>query len=105
MPRQKWSEISAALTIIRGDERARNHANKVRIFKKRLQRMADELEESSERMWTGWYVLLCDDSKAESGYKFLGFFNPDKSSEDEEPEWDAAVPIATPETIPEFDGW
>ena len=105
MARRKWSEVGAALALIQAHERVKNHENRARILKKRLQGIVDGLEDVSERAWTGWFVLLKKDSAATSGFRVLDVFNPDKCEEGEEPEWDLALPIPVPDTTPEFDGW
>jgi len=106
MARKKYSEVGAALTIVRMEEQAKDHKNHICILKERLQRIVEELDSIPKREWTGWFVLLEEDKSAPSGFKCAGLFNPDKcEEEDEEPEWRLALPIPTSDTAPEFNGW
>jgi len=80
---------------------------RIPTFRKRLMNICDSLEEKLPK-YTGWFVLLKRTGKLsalEGSWKFLGFYNPDVSPEDAEPEWDLCIPISEPETVEEFQGW
>lgn len=74
-------------------------------FKTRLSEYLDNLNNLKFPKYTGWFVLLNYSKISESGYEFVGFFNPDLSNENDEPKWQIAIPIITEETIKEFTGW
>jgi len=75
----------------------------LRRLKERLSSLVGSIPDTKEPKFTGWFVLLKKNDKPESGFEFLGFFNPDISKD--EPEWDMCLPIQSLETIEEFQGW
>lgn len=76
--------------------------SKVQNFRKRLNSFCDSLEEDTTIKYTGYFVLLKQES---DGWKSLGVYNPDKDENVNEPEWDIALAIPTKESIKEFRGW
>lgn len=87
--------------------RAKDAEKRLIEIKSRLRAFVDSLEGAKMPKYSGWYVCLGDDPDSLSGYKFLGFFNPDECAEDgsDEPEWTLCIPIWDKESIPEFLGW
>jgi len=76
--------------------------DKLAQLKATLTRAVEDIAEVQRTKQTGWFVLLRRDGE---GWKCIRTFNPDTSPEDTEPEWDLALPIPDPTTIPEFQGW
>lgn len=80
-------------------------------YNRRLLRMVTSIRSIVDRVdiktpkYTGWFVLLRESPESDSGFEFVGFFNPDVSPENSEPEWSYALPIQTSESIEEFLGW
>jgi len=72
--------------------------------KRSLEKELERIRESVKVEYSGWYVLLAKDG---DGFRFLSLFNPDTFDEatETEPEWEFAIPIPTPDTYPEFQGW
>lgn len=85
------------------DRHSKNVTNILKNIQKMLRAVINELELIKKTKYSGWFVLLKKDPEAQSGYKFIGFFNPDVY--DFEPPWDVSIPIEVPEDIPEFEGW
>ncbi len=76
--------------------------DKLAQLKATLTRAVEDIAEVQRTKQTGWFVLL---RRAGEGWECIGTFNPDVSPEDTEPNWDLALPIPDPATIPEFQGW
>ena len=79
--------------------------NKLKIIKSRAEALIDYIDEIKTPKYSGWFALFGDDDGSPSGFKFIGFFNPDECDEDSEPEWQYAVPMRDKEHFPEFIGW
>lgn len=78
---------------------------KLKIIKSRAESLIEYIDDIKLPTYTGWFALFDDDETDSSGFKFIGFFNSDKVSENDEPNWKYAVPMASKETFPEFLGW
>ena len=89
--------------MVEMDQRSKTTSNTLQNVKKIIQSAIKEIEHVRTAKYTGWYILLKKDKSSDSGYKFVGFFNPDSSSH--EPQWDVCMPIEEPESILEFVGW
>jgi hypothetical protein len=106
MSEQSRLELKLSLSLIRAETQNKEYKNHIRRLTESLKRITDGLSDIPEQKWTGWYVLLAKDENAVSGLKFVGMYNPDVYEEEEdEPEWDAAIPIPVIKTMPEFVGW
>ena len=84
--------------------RANKAFKDLKQLKKRITDVLDCFPETKIPKYTGWFVLIRENPKTDSGFEFLGFFNPDIYQETE-PEWHFAIPIQSSETINEFQGW
>ena len=103
------SSINSIIRMIGAKQELLSLKKRVNYFRQRLMDLCDAVEQDAKLEYTGWYVLL---KKEKEGWKCLGTFNPDTCSEAEvkdlenpEMEWDICLPIPTPETIKEFEGW
>ena len=106
MSEQTRLEMKLTLSLIRAETQVQDHKSYIRSLKRSLENMVRGLSDIPAQKWTGWYVLLAKDENAVSGLKFVGIYNPDVYEEEEnEPEWDAAIPIPELGTMPEFQGW
>lgn len=97
------AQLSCELVWVKSQVKERDW--KISNLKKRLERMAGEIDNIPNYKSSGWFILLGKDPAEESGFKFLGFFNPTVTDEFKEPEWDICLPIPVPETMKEFQGW
>lgn len=91
------------LAAFQAIHKADNLMSQMNRYQKRIKQATDTFEIKTLD-YTGWFVLL-KRAPIDCGFEFVGIFNPDQSSEGEEPEWDYALPIPTPDSIPEFMGW
>lgn len=64
-----------------------------------------EPHKTKATIYTGYYILLKETNNPDKPFEFLSIFNPDKDEDYSEPEWDLALPIPTPDTALEFQGW
>lgn len=87
------------------NRRAEDALKKLKQLKQRITEINDSIDEYQPPEYTGWFVLLKDNDNEPSGFEFVGFFNPDKSDEDAEPEWSVAIPLRHKKDFPEFMGW
>jgi len=75
---------------------------RINQFRKRLMDFWDSIEQDADVKYTGWFVLLKQNGDS---FEVLGFFNPDISEPEIEPEWDLCLPIPDLESLREFMGW
>lgn len=76
--------------------------HKLAGLKVSLEKALSEINAEARIKHTGWFVLL---KRNKDRFICVGIFNPDISSEDDEAEWDLALPIPDPDSIKEFEGW
>ena len=85
--------------------RADEAFKQLRRLKERISSIVDNIPNEPEPKYTGWFVMLKENRETESGFEFLGFFNPDVSKPETEPEWSMCIPIKLFESVREFQGW
>ena len=93
------------IRVYREKQRADDANMSLVKMKSRLKNLMASFEDQKLPQYTGWFVLLREDAKAPSGYQFAGFFDSDTANEEDEPQWDFAIPIKVKEDIEEFNGW
>jgi hypothetical protein len=100
--RKTCAALKTIMSVNAAMKREKVALDKLAQLKTTLTRAVEDIAEVQRTKQTGWFVLLRRDGE---GWKCLGTFNPDLSPEYTEPEWDLALPIPDPTTIPEFQGW
>ena len=93
-------EFKDAMRIVRAEQSRNKAYSELRTIKKRIKSLTESLEDTEPVKYTGFYVLL---KRIGDKYEFLRIFNPD--FDEDEPEWDLALPIPENEFLPEFEGW
>jgi hypothetical protein len=97
----------SVLVAFNAIKKAEDSERKLKFMQSEMERFAKSFGEIKLPKYSGWFICLAKDDNSPSGYKFLGFFNPDQCDEDgaDEPEWEIVIPIWREDSIPEFMGW
>lgn len=80
-------------------ERVRGHLH---VHIGHIQREINRIQDALRVRYTGWTVLL---KKEDDRWICVGVVNSSNLPEDIPEDFDVALPIPDPETIPDFDGW
>lgn len=101
-PESPAGQMRRVLAVNRALQNEKRALDRLARLKRDLLRAVEEINEVAATKYTGWFALMKRDG---SGWKCVGCFNPDISADEVEPEWDIALPIPDPTTVPEFKGW